>query len=57
LEESGLFVALVFTGASASSSESLNVKSITSAFFFGSFGGGWITSAMKEHQILMRKWT
>jgi hypothetical protein len=49
LEESGLFVVFVFSGPSASSSESLSVKSITVAFFFGSsFGGGWITSAMKN---------
>jgi hypothetical protein len=51
LEESGLFVVLDFSGISASSSESLSVKSITVAFFFGSsFGGGWITSAMKNRQ-------
>jgi len=51
LEESGLLFVLDFNGISASSSESLSVKSITVAFFFGSsFGGGWITSAMKNSQ-------
>jgi len=51
LEESGLLFVLDFSGISASSSESLSVKSITVAFFFGSsFGGGWITSAMKNSQ-------
>jgi len=51
LEESGLLVVLDFSGISASSSESLSVKSITVAFFFGSsLGGGWITSAMKNRQ-------
>jgi hypothetical protein len=52
LEESGLLAVLDFSGISASSSESLSVKSITVAFFFGSsFGGGWITSAMKNSQL------
>lgn len=55
LEESGLLVVLDFSGISASSSESLSVKSITVAFFFGSsFGGGWITSAMKTSQSVTK---
>jgi hypothetical protein len=55
LEESGLLVVLDFSCISASSSESLSVKSITVAFFFGSsFGGGWITSVMKISQSVTK---